>query len=37
VTLEVLIEEISSYFFTADGYALKTADGQYFSAKEGED
>jgi hypothetical protein len=37
VTLEVMLDEIASYFFTADGYALKTADGGYFAAKESED
>jgi hypothetical protein len=34
VIVEVSITESGSYFFTADGYALKTSDGGYFEQKE---
>jgi hypothetical protein len=34
VAVAVKITEIGGYFFTSDGYALKTADGQYFNQKE---
>jgi hypothetical protein len=37
VMVEVVLDEITGYFFTAEGQALVTADGQCFKAKESED
>jgi hypothetical protein len=37
VLIEIRVEDVASYFFTSKKYALKTADGGYFIAKESED